>query len=71
MARRADARQIHATAVAIGGVAVLLRGPSGSGKSDLALRLIQAGAVLVADEAAVMYPATAASFSTALTPGSP
>lgn len=50
MPRRADARRIHATAVAIGGAAVLLRGPSGSGKSDLALRLIQAGAVLVADD---------------------
>lgn len=50
MPRRAEARQIHATSVAIGGVAVLLRGPSGSGKSDLALRLIQAGAVLVADD---------------------
>lgn len=36
--------------MAIGGVAVLLRGPSGSGKSDLALRLIQAGAILVADD---------------------
>ncbi len=28
----------------------MLRGPSGSGKSDLALRLIDAGAVLVADD---------------------
>ena len=35
---------VHATAVAIDGRAVLLRGPSGSGKSDLALRLIDAGA---------------------------
>ena len=50
MARRADTRQIHGTAVAIGGAAVLLRGPSGSGKSDLALRLIQAGAILIADD---------------------
>jgi serine kinase of HPr protein (carbohydrate metabolism regulator) len=51
MARRARPRRIHATAVAVGGKAVLLRGPSGSGKSDLALRLIQAGAVLIADDA--------------------
>lgn len=43
-------RQIHATAVFLDGAAVLLRGPSGSGKSDLALRLIEAGAVLVADD---------------------
>lgn len=41
---------LHATAVAIGGRAVLLRGPSGSGKSDLALRLIDAGGRLVADD---------------------
>ncbi|HEX5319353.1 MAG TPA: HPr kinase/phosphatase C-terminal domain-containing protein [Stellaceae bacterium] len=41
---------VHATAVAIGGLAVLLRGDSGSGKSDLALRLIDAGARLVSDD---------------------
>lgn len=41
---------IHATAVAIDGHAVLLRGPSGAGKSDLGLRLIDAGARLVADD---------------------
>jgi HPr kinase/phosphorylase len=41
---------VHGTTVAIGGYAVLLRGPSGSGKSDLALRLIDAGARLVADD---------------------
>ena len=41
---------LHATAVAIDGRAVLLSGPSGSGKSDLALRLIDAGARLVADD---------------------
>ena len=32
--------QVHGTAVSSGGRAVLLRGPSGSGKSDLALRCI-------------------------------
>jgi len=41
---------IHASCVAIAGGAVLLRGPSGAGKSDLALRLIDAGARLVADD---------------------
>ena len=41
---------IHATTVAIGGAAVLLLGPSGSGKSDLALRLIDRGATLVSDD---------------------
>lgn len=41
---------IHATCIAIGGTGVLLRGPSGSGKSDLALRLIDGGAELVADD---------------------
>lgn len=42
--------RIHGTAVAIAGVGALLRGPSGSGKSDLALRLIDAGASLLADD---------------------
>jgi serine kinase of HPr protein (carbohydrate metabolism regulator) len=41
---------IHATCVAIGEAGVALRGPSGAGKSDLALRLIDDGAVLVADD---------------------
>ena len=41
---------IHATTVAIDGRGVLIAGPSGSGKSDLALRLIDRGAVLVADD---------------------
>ena len=41
---------IHATCVAIDGAGVLLRGPSGAGKSDLALRLIDRGAVLVGDD---------------------
>ena len=41
---------LHATAIAIAGRAVLLRGASGAGKSDLGLRLIDAGARLVADD---------------------
>lgn len=41
---------IHASCVAIGGRAVLIEGRSGEGKSDLALRLIDRGAVLVADD---------------------
>ncbi len=42
--------QIHATAVAIDAQGILLRGPSGSGKSDLALRLIEQGAQLISDD---------------------
>ncbi|MGE5147594.1 MAG: HPr kinase/phosphorylase [Candidatus Eiseniibacteriota bacterium] len=42
--------QVHATCVEVEGMGVLLRGPSGSGKSDLALRLIDGGARLVADD---------------------
>jgi HPr kinase/phosphorylase len=42
--------QEHASCVSIGGRGVLLLGPSGSGKSDLALRLIDSGADLVADD---------------------
>lgn len=41
---------LHATAIAINGAGILLSGPSGCGKSDLALRLIDRGAVLVSDD---------------------
>ena len=40
----------QATCVAIGGRAVLIEGPPGSGKSSLALALIDRGAVLVGDD---------------------
>jgi len=42
--------QIHASCVALDGRGVVLRGPSEAGKSDLALRLIDDGAELVADD---------------------
>jgi HPr kinase/phosphorylase len=43
---------VHGSAIVIAGGAILLRGPSGAGKSDLALRLIDAGARLLADDQA-------------------
>lgn len=45
-----DRMTIHATAVAISGAGLLIRGKSGSGKSDLALRLIDRGATLISDD---------------------
>jgi HPr kinase/phosphorylase len=46
--------QIHASCVSRGGAGVLLLGPPGSGKSDLALRLLSRGFVLVADDRVVI-----------------
>lgn len=46
----ATSLRIDGVAVAIGEKAVLLRGPSGSGRSDLALRLVDEGARLISDE---------------------
>ncbi len=40
----------HATCVELDGKGILIAGPSGSGKSDLALRLMDAGAILVSDD---------------------
>ena len=41
---------VRGTTVSVGGRGVLLRGRSGCGKSDLALRLIDRGAGLVSDD---------------------
>jgi serine kinase of HPr protein (carbohydrate metabolism regulator) len=42
--------QVHASCVAMNGFGVLIRGAPGSGKSDLAARLIDGGGHLVADD---------------------
>ncbi|MGH6829221.1 MAG: HPr kinase/phosphorylase [Rhizomicrobium sp.] len=46
---------IHASCVSLRGKGVLLLGESGRGKSDLALRLIDEGALLVADDRTELY----------------
>ena len=47
---RLSSETVHASTVAIDGRAVLISGPSGSGKSDLALRLLDRGFGLVSDD---------------------
>ena len=44
------AKKFHSTSVVIEDLGVLIRGQSGSGKSDLALRLIDSGATLISDD---------------------
>ena len=47
---RLSSETLHASTVAIDGRAVVISGPSGSGKSDLALRLLDRGFKLVSDD---------------------
>ena len=51
---RLSAETLHASTVAADGRAVLITGPSGSGKSDLALRLLDRGFSLVSDDQTVV-----------------
>jgi serine kinase of HPr protein (carbohydrate metabolism regulator) len=51
-----SAHPCQASCVAIGGRAVLIEGPPGSGKSGLALALIDRGAALVGDDGVLLEP---------------
>lgn len=51
---RLSAETLHASTVARDGRAVLISGPSGSGKSDLALRLLDRGFGLVSDDQTIV-----------------
>jgi serine kinase of HPr protein (carbohydrate metabolism regulator) len=51
---RLSAETVHASTVATDGRAVVIIGPSGSGKSDLALRLLDRGFTLVSDDQTIV-----------------
>lgn len=51
---RLSAETLHASTVALDGRAVLILGTSGSGKSDLALRLLDRGFTLVSDDQTII-----------------
>ena len=48
-----DIKQVHSTSVVLDDNGILITGDSGSGKSDLALRLIDNGATLISDDVTI------------------
>jgi len=54
MTGRLSSDTLHASTVAVDGRAILITGRSGSGKSDLALRLIDRGFALVSDDQTIV-----------------
>ena len=44
------AKKFHSTSVVIEDLGILIRGQSGIGKSDLALRLIDSGSTIISDD---------------------
>ena len=57
MSIRLSAETLHASCVALDGHAVLITGISGSGKSDLSLRLLDRGFTLVSDDQTIVRKA--------------
>ncbi|MCS6892498.1 MAG: serine/threonine protein kinase, partial [Rhodovarius sp.] len=51
--------RLHASCVALDGAGLLLLGPAGAGKSSLALRLMERGWMLVADDQVLLQAAPA------------
>jgi serine kinase of HPr protein (carbohydrate metabolism regulator) len=51
---RLSSETLHTSTVALDGRAVMIAGPSGSGKSDLALRLLDRGFTLVSDDQTIV-----------------
>jgi serine kinase of HPr protein (carbohydrate metabolism regulator) len=47
---KVPSKKVPGTCVEVEGLGVLFRGPTGSGKSDLALRMIDSGSRLIADD---------------------